>query len=313
LLTDAGRLHLATSAIATLDVTALVHVGELAIDGCQLGAVDLTALVTIDSTLRIDGSHLAALRTPVLTTLGRALLIRNSRLDVPVVALPRWHSADPPELTVAITDNDLTGGSVDLPGLITSRYPAGVEILVTGNQLASLSLPQLGFAWRLHVQEPLTTVDLRAVEIVDRSLVYGYAHVLDLPQLSYVGELQLHGLATTSVRLPALAEVSNTLRLVDTVATELVLPVLTRAGDLRLERNAHLTAATVPALRQLGLLHVEDNDALPALSLPPVAGLWWITIMDNAAFPTCAARAIADSYPAASSHIVGNDDTGVCP
>jgi hypothetical protein len=312
-LTSSGRLQVTTSAIATLDVTALTGVRELAIDGCQLGAVDLAALVAIDGTLRIDGSHLAALRTPALATLGRALLIRNSRLDVPVVALPRWHSADPSELTVAITDNDLTGGSVDLPGLITSRYPAGVEILVTGNQLASLSIPQLGFAWRLHVQEPLTTVDLRAVTIVDTSLVYGHAHVLDLPQLSHVGELQLHGLATTGIRFPALTEISNTLRLVDTVATELALPVLGRAGDLRLERNSHLTAVMAPALRQLGLLHVEDNAALPALSLPPVAGLWWITIMDNAAFPTCAARAIADAYPGASSFISGNDDAGVCP
>jgi hypothetical protein len=226
-----GRVSLA--ALASVGLTP-AYATELDIDdNATLDLVDLPALASLGNSLNIDGLTTPEVRLPSLATVpGRAVIRTRGALTLP-------------SLTRVGKDLDISGDvqSFSLPAL---TEVGGALTPASSGQPTSFSAPLLSRVGTLYLKGPLTTVELGALERVDKSLSFD-------------------GLRVAALGAPALRDVGGTFYVFanSELASIVFTALATVGGDFVFKYNQKLPTAVIEALaRQVavsGQVIIENN------------------------------------------------------
>lgn len=237
-------------ALRALDgVTAIT--GTLTIDAPALATVDLTTLVHVGALDVVHATAGAAIELPALRGVDGAFIV-GSDAGVGTVAAPQLRRAG--ATTLALGGTQLT-----LPALT-----AVDQLDILGDNLTQIDLPALTTcAQLLRIRgDAVTNVDLSALQSADLLLFSAGLSTLALPALRNVGILSLGlGMPTTTVSAPQLTtarsvflfgltqlssldltslQVVQTLNVSDTQLASFALPQLTVATSMTVTGNALL-------------------------------------------------------------------------
>lgn len=251
-----------------------VFVGDLIIDVDAPAALAGIVLVTGD--VETLGDDVTSISFPALRAIGGNLEIQISdgltSFSAPLLAAVGGQ--------VRVGDNAELQ-QVDLSGLKQVDY-----IYFEGNaSLTTLDLGALespGFLWTW--ENPISTLDVGSLRHVGEVMFADLqTPTLSLPHLVYAEDLKIVRSAVTSISIPALSAVIDTLSLVDDdLLASVTFPNLRFVGaGLVLRSNDAMTTFSFPELRHplLGGLEITGNAALTGFSMPMltyVRGLLWL-------------------------------------
>jgi hypothetical protein len=318
----------------SLHVPRLRQVGSIDVFGELDG---LTAVMTAPRLERVAGGVGGRIVAPVLTSVtGSVDAVLDAPNLTDIGSTLNYRDADNlPSLRRVRGDVVLgTAASIDLPSLeyIGGALGRGYEWPTA----SILVLPALVRVGSLQLTWPsLQEVSLPALSLIRGNLASYVA--VDLPALNEItGVVWLHAPvnapALVSIRrslrleefdgavsFPALASVGD-ISCSTGAATSIDLPALTQLQDSIDVRNCdNLTSISAPLLQSVGgYIYIALDDALAALDLGSLTSLdAWLSINRNRNLPNCYATNIHDQLLASGwtgdAYIYNNDGTGTCP